>query len=85
MTHHMLPPILYAVIPAFTPDQWLYHLFSPLAVAQGTPLIRGVADVDAHIGRSRFLAEAALRGYQVTENAGMFMLSLRRTPVQVMV
>ena len=29
--------------------------------------------------------EAALRGYQVTENAGMFMLSLRRTPVQVMV
>lgn len=83
MTHHMLPPILSAVIPAFAPDQWLYNLFSPLAVAQGTPLSRSVTEVDAHIGRDRFLAEAALRGYQVTEQSGIFTLSLPRRPLQV--
>ncbi len=85
MTHHMLPPILSAVIPAFTPDQWLYHLFSPLAVAQGTPLRSTVAEVETHIGRTRFLAEAALRGYHVTEKAGVFVLTLQRTQIHLLV
>ena len=85
MTHHMLPPILSAVIPVLTPDQWLYHLFSPLAVAQGTPLHCAIQDVESHIGRTRFLAEAALRGYQVSEKADIFVLSLRRSPIHLMV
>ncbi|MEI6801174.1 MAG: N-(5'-phosphoribosyl)anthranilate isomerase [Pseudomonadota bacterium] len=85
MTHHILPPILSAVIPVFTPDQWLYHLFSPLAVAQGTPLKCSLQDVDAHIGRTRFLAEAALRGYHVTEKANGFVLSLQRSPIHLVV
>ena len=85
MTHYMLSPILCAVIPVFTPDQWLYQLFSPLAVAQGTPLVRDVTDVETHLGRARFLAEAALRGYHVTENAGVFVLKRHRTAIGLMV
>jgi len=85
MTHHMLPPILSAVIPVFTPDQWLYQIFSPLAVAQGNPLTCSIGDVDTHIGRLRFLAEAALRGYQVTEKTDLFVLNLQRSPIHLMV
>ena len=84
MTHHMLSPILCAVIPVFSPDKWLYQLFSPLAVAQGTPLTRDVTDVEAHLGRARFLGEAALRGSHVTENAGVYVLTRHRTAISVM-
>ena len=85
MQTHIYSPILSAVIPAFSPDQWLYHLFSPLAVAQGSTLRRDVNDVEANIGRDRFLAEATMRGYKVEEKAGEFLLNLNRTPVRVMV
>lgn len=78
-------PNLFAVVPAFSPDQWLYQLFSPLAVAQGSTLRRRVSDIEANIGRDRFLREAALRGYRAEETADEIVLILNRTPVRVMV
>ncbi len=85
MHTQMFSPILSPVIPAFSPDQWLYNLFSPLAVAQGSVLRRDVTDVETHLGRDRFLAEAKMRGYRVEEKRGEFVLILNRTHVRVMV
>ena len=84
-THSAPAPILAAAIPAYSPDQWLYQLFSPLAVAEGGPLRRSVADVDANFGRQRFLEEVKLRGYKAKEVAGQFVLSLNRAPLRVMI
>ncbi len=84
-TQITLAPIPAAVIPAFSPDRWLYQLFSPLAVAKGGPLTRDVADVEANIGRDRFLAEVKLRGYRAREEAGQFILTLAREPMRVVI
>ena len=84
-THVSQTPIPAAVIPAFSPDRWLYQLFSPLAVAAGGPLRRDVADVEANIGRERFMQEAKLRGYRMAEGNGEFTLVLNREPLRVMI
>lgn len=84
-THVSQTPIPAAVIPAFSPDRWLYQLFSPLAVAAGGPLRRDVTDVEANIGRERFMQEAKLRGYRVVEGKGEFTLLLNREPLRVMI
>ena len=84
-THITSAPIPAAVIPAFSPDRWLYQLFSPLAVAKGGPLYRDLADVEANIGRDRFLAEVKLRGYRAKEEGGQFTLNLNREPLRVMI
>lgn len=78
-------PIPATPIPAFSPDQWLFQLFSPLAVAEGCPLRCDVAEVEAKIGRKRFLAEVKLRGYRVKESAGTFQLTYHREPLRVMI
>ena len=74
-----------AVIPAYSPDQWLYQVFSPLAVAEGSILRRDIAEVEANLGRQRFLEEVRLRGYSATEENGQFVLILNRTPIRVMI
>jgi hypothetical protein len=84
-THAPHSAIPVAVIPAYSPDQWLYQLFSPLAVAEGSTLRRDVADVEAHIGRQRFLEEVKLRGYTASEEKGQFVLTLNRRPIRVMI
>lgn len=84
-THSAPAPIPAAPIPAFSPDQWLFQLFSPLAVAEGCPLRCDVAEVEAKIGRQRFLAEVKIRGYRAREKAGQFLLTLIREPLRVMV
>lgn len=84
-THSTQSPIPTAAIPAFSPDRWLYQLFSPLAVAAGIPLRCDVAEVEANIGRERFLAEVKLRGYRMVEEKGKFNLVLNREPVRVMI
>jgi hypothetical protein len=84
-THSTPAPIPAAPIPAFSPDQWLFQLFSPLAVAEGCPLRCNVAEVEANIGRKRFLAEVKIRGYRAKESAGQFLLTLTREPLRVMI
>ena len=84
-THSVQTPLLAAAIPAFSPDRWLYQLFSPLAVAAGGPLHRDLADVEANVGRERFLEEAKLRGYRVVEDANRYTLVLNREPFRVMI
>lgn len=84
-THSTPAPIPAAVIPAFSPDRWLYQLFSPLAVAKGGPLHRDARDVEANIGRERFLEEVKLRGYRAKEEGGQFILTLNREPLRVMI
>ncbi len=74
-----------AAIPAFAPDLWLYQVFSPLAVAGGAKLRRDIKDVEQHIGRDRFFAEAAARGYVVKEEGRDFVLTLARKAIRVMV
>ena len=84
-THSAPAPIPAAAIPAFSPDRWLFKLFSPLAVAKGGPLSRDIAEVEANFGRDRFLAEVALRGYRAKEEGGQFILTLNRAPLRVMI
>lgn len=84
-THSAPAPIPVAPIPAFSPDQWLFQLFSPLAVAEGCALRCDVAEVEAKIGRTRFLAEVKIRGYRAKESAGQFLLTFRREPLRIMV
>lgn len=84
-THSTPAPTSAAPIPAYSPDQWLFQLFSPLAVAIGGPLRCDVAEVEAHLGRDRFVAEVKLRGYQAVEKAGQFTLTSTRAPLRVMV
>ena len=84
-THAPQTPIPAAAIPAFSPDRWLYQLFSPLAVAAGGPLRCNLADVDANIGRERLLQEANLRGYRVVEDKVKYTLVLNREPLRVMI
>ena len=83
-THSAFAPSS-AALPAYSPDQWLFQLFSPLAVAEGGPLRRDVVDVEAHIGRDRFLEEVKLRGYKAKEEAGQFVLQPIRAPMRVMI
>lgn len=85
MRNQNLTPIPPSKIPAFAPDLWLYQVFSPLAVAGGAKLTRPIADVEAHIGRARFLEEAALRGYSVKEDGCNFILTLERKAIRVMI
>ncbi len=84
-THSTQTPIPAAAIPAFSPDRWLYQLFSPLAVAAGIPLRCDAAEVSANIGRDRFLEEVKLRGYRAKEEAGTYNLVLNREPLRVMI
>lgn len=72
-------------IPALSPDRWLYQIFSPLAVAKAGTIRCAIAEVEANLGRDRFLSEAALRGYRVKEEAGQFTLTLAREPLKVMI
>lgn len=85
MQTHSAPPIPAATIPAFAPDQWLYQLFSPIAVAEGRTLRCPMAEADAQLGRARLVEEARLRGYRVTEAKGEIILTLNRQPIRVMV
>lgn len=84
-THITQAPIPAAVIPAFSPDRWLFQLFSPLAVAAGGPLRCYVAEMEANIGRERFLQEVKLRGYRTIEDGGKLTLILKREPLRVMI
>ena len=84
-THSAFAPTSATAIPAYSPDQWLFQLFSPLAVAEGGPIRRSVADVDANIVRDRFLEEVKLRGYKAKEVAGHFVLQPKRSPMPVMI
>ena len=83
-THSAFAPTSSA-IPAYAPDQWLFQVFSPLVVADGGPIKRSLADVEAHIGRARFLEEVALRGYKAKEVDGHFVLQPLRAPLRVMI
>lgn len=85
MQTHSAPPIPAAAVPAFAPDQWLYQLFSPIAVAEGRTLRCPIAEVEANLGRTRLVAEAGLRGYRVSEAKGELVLTLNREPIRVMV
>ena len=83
MQTHSAPPIPAAAVPAFAPDQWLYQLFSPIAVAEGRTLRCPVVEADAHLGRTRLIDEARLRGYRVTQSKGELVLTLDRAPIRV--
>lgn len=85
MRNTNLTPVLPAAIPAFAPDLWLYQVFSPLAVAGGATLRRSLAEVEVHLGRDRFLEEAALRGYRVKEDGRDFVLTPERKAIRVMI
>lgn len=78
-------PIPAVAIPAFAPDQWLYQLFSPIAVAEGRTLRCPIGEADARLGRTRLIEEAKLRGYRVAEAKGELVLTLDREPIRVMV
>ena len=84
-THNAPAPTFTALILAYSPDKWLFKLFSPLAVAEAGPLRCDVAEVEAHLGRDRFLAEVKLRGYKAHEKAGQFTLTSSRPLLRVMV
>jgi hypothetical protein len=68
-----------------TPAQFFAELFSSRAARKGEVIRRKVRDVERFVGRERFLAEMARRGYPVVENAGQFVIFCNREPIRRLV
>ena len=66
-----------------TPEQWLGMLFSSRAAREGRVIRRQLRDIDRYIGRNRFEAELARRGYHAVENAGQMVIFCNQEPIRV--
>ncbi|MDR9395246.1 MAG: N-(5'-phosphoribosyl)anthranilate isomerase [Roseovarius sp.] len=73
MTHH--GPI--------TAAQWMGKLFSSRAAREGRVIRRQLRDIERFVGRARFEAELARRGYHAVENAGQLVIFCNEEPIRV--
>ncbi|WP_050927755.1 hypothetical protein [Aestuariivita boseongensis] len=64
-------------------EGWLLHLFSSKAAASGSVVRRRSADMERYVGRARFEAELARRGFHAIENAGQIVVFCNQEPVRV--
>ena len=62
-------------------ERWLMLFRSACASAEGGVVRRRIADVEAIVGRERFLDEARRQGWRVASNAGQFVVFCNREPV----
>ena len=53
--------------PSLTPEKWLFQLFSSKAACTGGVIRRQARDVERLVGRTRFEAELARRGFHAVE------------------
>ncbi|EEW23999.1 hypothetical protein [Rhodobacter ferrooxidans] len=67
-----------------TPEQWLRHIFSARAAAEGGIVRRKVRDVERLLGRQNFERELRRRGFHAVENAGQFVIFCNNEPVRVL-
>ncbi len=68
-----------------SPERWIAQVFQARTAAEGGIVRRRVADVDRLIGRDRFCAEVARRGFRMVENAGHFVIFCNAEPIRVVV
>ena len=73
----------WAVAPQ-TAEQWIRHLLRAKAALDGGVVRRKVRDMERVVGRDRFLAEMARRGFTVVENAGQVIVFCNREPVRLL-
>lgn len=71
-----------AVPPSLHPDLWLAHVFSAKAVNAGGVIRRKSRDVERLVGRDRFIAEVARRGFHAVENAGQIIVFCNNEPIR---
>ena len=64
-------------------DRWVVQVFSARAAAEGGVVRRKARDVERVVGRDRFEAEIARRGYRAVENAGQYVIFCNRDPIRV--
>jgi len=69
--------------PHLTPEKWLFQLFSSKAACDGGVIRRQARDVERLVGRQRFEAELARRGFHAVENAGQIVIFCNQQPVRV--
>ena len=72
-----------ALPPHLTPDRWLAQMFGSGPASKGGVVRRAARDVERIVGRDRFEAELARRGFGAVENAGTIVVFCNREPVRV--
>jgi len=65
------------------PEIWMAQIFAARAARDGGVVRRKVRDVERVVGRDRFEAELARRGFRAVENAGQFVIFCNREPLRV--
>lgn len=69
--------------PPLCPENWLLQLFSSRAACEGGVIRRKTRDVERLVGRARFEAELARRGFHAVENAGQIVIFCNQDPIHV--
>ena len=64
-------------------EQWLAKLFSSRAARDGRVIRRQLRDIDRYVGRRKFKAELARRGYHAVENAGQMVIFCNQEPIRL--
>lgn len=64
------------------PEDWLLHLFSSRAAAEGGVVRRKTRDIERIVGRERFRLELERRGFRAVENGGQTVVFCNREPLR---
>lgn len=72
-------------LPPNTADQWFRNLFSAKAALDGGVVRRKIRDMERVVGRDRFKAEVARRGFSAVENGDQVIVFCNAQPVTPLV
>jgi len=67
--------------PQIRPEDWIVHVFSSRAAAEGGVVRRKTRDIERIVGRQRFRAELDRRGFRAIENGGQTVIFCNREPL----
>ena len=65
-------------------EDWMREIFHSRAAASGGVVRRQTRDIDRIVGRDRFLAELARRGFRAVENGGQTVIFCNREPIRAL-
>jgi len=68
-----------------SPEGWFRHLFDAQAARDGGVVRRKIRDMEQIVGRDRFAAEIARRGFSAVENADQVIVFCNAQPLRVVV
>ena len=64
-------------------EGWMLHLFSSKSACSGGVVRRKASDIERYVGRRRFEAELARRGFHAVENSGQIVIFCNQDPIIV--